>query len=381
MIQPPLYSLRRIRQTGENSRCCSLHLDAGHFIYRAHFPGHPVTPGACMTDISLRLTEEAVGKPLRITCIRNIKFLALVQPAETPDVDVELSWERTEDLAISCKVTFVSGERTFVRMSLLMAEDTAPRSEEDLCRIRLGHHPAAIVIPTYNHNGTVWKAVRAAIRYCSQVIVTDDGSVPAAGSCMPEDLREQVECIVCDRNRGKGRALELGFERAAARGCTHVLTMDADLQHRPEDLPALAAAAAERPDALVLGCRPMEQDGKPLGNTLANRFSNFWVRVQTGRRVSDTQTGFRIYPLQAMKGIRLFSSRYEAEVYWLVRLLWRRTGIAEVPVHVDYHPEGGRISHFGKHFDFLRISLLNSCLCIAAVFYGYPSMWLRRRTK
>ena len=378
MIQPPLYSIRRVRQTGLNHRCCTLHLDASHFIYRAHFPGNPVTPGACMTDIGLRLTEEATGRPLRIACIRNVKFLAILQPDETPDVDVDLSWEQTDNQQVICKVHFAAGERTFARMSLQLSEDNTPRSAEDLCRIRLGLHPTAIVIPTYNHNSTVWKVARAAVRCCGQVLVVDDGSGPAAADNMPEDLREQVECVVLPCNQGKGQALQKGFERAASRGCTHVLTMDADLQHRPEDLPALAAASSARPDALVLGCRPIAQEGKPAGNTWANRCSNFWVRMQTGRRLTDTQTGFRIYPLESLHGIRLPSSRYEAEIYWLVRLVWRGTDTVEVPVHVDYHPEGGRVTHFRKRTDFLRISLMNSWLCIAAICYGYPSMWLNR---
>ena len=190
-----------------------------------------------------------------------------------------------------------------------------------------------------------------------------------------------MELLSHTPNRGKGSALRQGFAHAAATGFEHVVTMDADLQHRASDLPRFAAACEAHPEALLLGSRPAEQPGKPRKNTFANRFSNFWVWVQTGTRLPDTQTGFRMYPLHRMMGMRLNGNRYEAEAAWIVRLLWRRTEVVSIPVEVDYAPPGGRISHFRKCADFLRISLMNTWLCFAALCYGYPSMWLRRKTK
>ena len=387
-----------------------LRLDAAHRIYQAHFPGNPITPGACMIDICRDLLSAAAGRPIRINCIRNIKFLALLNPVETPEVEVELIWLE-KDGAMDCKATFLLGEKTFARLSMDCAADatgsadsadaadsagdrqdpsTLPEETAETpvgtadCRATFDRLKTAVLIPAYNHSGTVWQVVREVVPYCRHIIVVDDGSVPPLE--MPDqDLSltpdSRVELLSHTPNRGKGYALRQGFAHAAASGCEHVVTMDADLQHRASDLPRFAATCQARPDALLLGARPEKQPGKPRKNTFANRFSNFWVWVQTGTRLPDTQTGFRMYPLRRLLGMRLNGNRYEAEAAWIVRLLWRGTEVVSVPVEVDYTPPGGRISHFRKCTDFLRISLMNTGLCFAALCYGYPSMWFRRKTR
>jgi hypothetical protein len=112
----------------------------------------------------------------------------------------------------------------------------------------------------------------------------------------------------------------------------------------------------------------------PSGNNFANKFSNFWFTAQTGRRLKDTQNGFRLYPLAAMKGMRPLTSRFEAELELLVRAAWKGIPIRPVPVNVFYPPKDERVSHFRPGKDFLRISLLNTCLTILAILYGYPSI-------
>ncbi|MBR3287616.1 MAG: glycosyltransferase [Bacteroidales bacterium] len=404
MIQPAIYHILHMEDPAAGQRRYRLRLDAAHRIYQAHFPGNPITPGACMIDICRDLLSAAAGRPIRIHCIRNIKFLALLNPVETPEVEVELIWLE-KDGAMDCKATFLLGEMTFAKLSMNCAADatgsadsagdrqdpsTLPEETSEMpvgaadCRTTFDRLKTAVLIPAYNHSGTVWQVVREVVPYCRHIIVVDDGSVPPL-EIPDRDLSltpdSRVELLSHTPNRGKGYALRQGFAHAAASGCEHVVTMDADLQHRASDLPRFAAACQVRPDALLLGARPEEQPGKPRKNTFANRFSNFWVWVQTGTRLPDTQTGFRMYPLRRLLGMRLNGNRYEAEAAWIVRLLWRGTEVVSVPVEVDYTPPGGRISHFRKCTDFLRISLMNTGLCFAALCYGYPSMWFRRKTR
>jgi len=133
--------------------------------------------------------------------------------------------------------------------------------------------------------------------------------------------------------------------------------------------------AARYPDALLLGQRTIKGNMPPK-SSFANKFSNFWFTVQTAYRFRDTQNGFRLYPLSAMKGLRPLSTRYEAELEMLVRSAWKGIRIVPVPTHVYYPPE--RVTHFRPGKDFFRISMLNTLLTLLAIVYGYPSMFLHR---
>ena len=227
------------------------------------------------------------------------------------------------------------------------------------------------VIPTYNNGGTVAVVVRGVLAQGLPVLVVDDGSVDGT-----EEALKGLDIIFLrhQKNLGKGRALKTGLEEARRLGYRFAITIDADGQHDPADIPVLVAAAGEK--TLVVGSRNLTADGMPSGSTFANRFSNFWFTVQTGRKLPDTQTGFRIYPLEDLPSLKLLTSRYEAELTLLVFSAWRGVRMVPVPVKV-YYPED-RVSHFRPFADFFRISLLNTVLCVVALVYGYPRMLLGR---
>ena len=227
------------------------------------------------------------------------------------------------------------------------------------------------VIPSYNNGGTVADVVRGVLRQGLPVLVVDDGSTDGTAGALT-DL--PVHVLRHTRNRGKGRALKTGLEEARRLGYRFALTLDADGQHDPEDIPALVAAAGDR--TLVIGSRNLTAEGMPSGNTFANRFSNFWFTVQTGRKLPDTQTGFRVYPLEDLPSLKLLTARYEAELTLLVFSAWKGVKLVPVPVRV-YYPED-RVSHFRPFADFFRISVLNTVLCVLALVYGYPRMLLGR---
>ena len=229
---------------------------------------------------------------------------------------------------------------------------------------------AVVLIPTYNNAGTLENVLRRALAQGLPVLVVDDGSTdstPAVLASIPE-----VKVVRHGRNRGKGQALKTGFLEARSLGYKYAVTLDSDGQHFPEDIPALLAAAGER--TLVVGSRPrMGADG---GGSFANRFSNFWFRLYTWIPLPDTQTGFRLYPLDKLPSLNLLSARYEAELTLLVFSAWKGLELKPVPVQVAY-PED-RVSHFRPFADFARISLLNTILLLAAIFYGYPRMLFRK---
>jgi len=233
------------------------------------------------------------------------------------------------------------------------------------------------VIPTFENANTVPDVVRRTLMVCPDVIVVDDGSTDGTAerlSGLP------VTIITHSVNRGKGCALITGFKAAAERGFTHVITLDADAQHFPEDIPLMTAASAQEPDSIIVGCRNLTSNNMPRQNTFANRFSNFWFRLQTGQRLDDTQSGYRVYPLDSLHGTGLVTSKYEAELELMVFAAWNGVTMKGVPVRVWYAPAGERVSHFRPFMDFFRISVLNTILCFGAILYGLP-MWLIRKVQ
>ena len=215
------------------------------------------------------------------------------------------------------------------------------------------------------------------LKYTTQVIVVNDGSTDGTSKIL--NLYEgKIEVVEYGKNRGKGYAMSRGFDRAEEMGFSHAITIDSDGQHDASDIPEFIQAANENPNVLIVGSRNLMHDNMPKKNTFANKFSNFWFTVQTARRLSDTQSGYKLYPLQKMKRLRPFTSRYEAELEILVRCAWQNIAIKSIPIRVFYAPEGERITHFRPGIDFFRISVLNSVLVFLAVIFGYPSMMIRK---
>lgn len=235
---------------------------------------------------------------------------------------------------------------------------------------------ACVIIPNYDNGGTVATVALAAAEYCETVIVIDDGSTDNSLENLEKAraTSPQIRLHAYTPNRGKGHALVQGFRLATELGFRYAISLDADGQHFPDDLPVFAEELSRHNDELIVGSRRFDAPNMPSGNTFANRFSNFWFAIQTLQRLPDTQTGFRAYPLKKMGNIRLLTPRYEAELELLVCCAWRGITLTPVPIRVYYPPKEERISHFRPGIDFLRISLLNVGLCLAAIVYGYPAL-------
>lgn len=238
-------------------------------------------------------------------------------------------------------------------------------------------HRSSIVIPCYNNEKTIFETVSSALNHCSHVIVVLDGCTDGSREALAP-LEGKIHCLSYSPNKGKGYALQKAFDYARSQAFDYAITMDADGQHFSSDIPLFFKAIEEHYGNMIVGCRHLKQENMPSGNTFANKFSNFWFFLQTGKHLADTQCGYRAYPLFRMKTIRNLTRRYEAELELLVRMTWRNIHFTEIPIKVYYAPKGEQVSHFRKGRDFLRISLLNSFLCIAALVYGHPSILCRK---
>lgn len=239
-----------------------------------------------------------------------------------------------------------------------------------------------VVIPTYNNSRTLMEVIRGVSKFIPHIIVVDDGSTDSTPRLLTE-CELPITVLTMERNRGKGCALCSGFREARKQGFSYAITIDSDGQHLPTDLPAFLAAINRYPGYIIVGNRfdpsLFTQDAErnmDSESRFANKFSNFWFAIQTGKRLPDTQTGFRAYPLHHLRGLRFVTSRYEAELQLMVYAAWHGVGLHSIPIHVYYPPRDERVSHFRPGRDFARISVLNTVLCVLAAVYAWPKRLL-----
>ncbi len=247
------------------------------------------------------------------------------------------------------------------------------------CKERLAALQCCVILPTYNNANTIERVIHDASEWCADVIVVNDGSTDATHNILQQINIENSNLTIVEypdqKNRGKGYALKTALRKATDMGFAHAITMDSDGQHYASDLPVFVEAAEQNNGAMIIGARNLSADGMPGKNTFANKFSNFWFKVETLQTLSDTQSGYRLYPLATMRGIRFFTPRYEFEVESIVRLAWRDVKVINVPINVIYPAD--RVSHFRPLHDFTRISILNTILVTAALLYYYPKCFVR----
>ncbi len=245
-------------------------------------------------------------------------------------------------------------------------------------RDRMAALGCVVLIPTYNNAGTLAQVISDVKEYASDVIVVNDGSTDNTAEILT--AIEDIRIISYAENRGKGYALKLGLSKAYEWGYRYAITIDSDGQHYADDIAVFVERIEQSPDTLLIGARNLTADNMPSKNTFANKFSNFWFKIETGQSLSDTQSGYRLYPLEKLQNIRLITRRYEFEVEIIVRAAWRGVKVENVPIKVYYAPDDKRVSHFRPLRDFTRISLLNSVLVLYALLVYYPWRFVRSLT-
>jgi glycosyltransferase involved in cell wall biosynthesis len=233
-----------------------------------------------------------------------------------------------------------------------------------------------VIVPTYNNAPTLQAVIDDVLQYVAKVIIVNDGATDTTSGILASN--NAVTVISYSTNKGKGFALKQGFKRASAMGFRYAITIDSDGQHRGSDIPAFLDKIQQCPDSLIVGSRLLSQENMPDGNTFANKFSNFWYRLQTGINLPDTQSGFRLYPLNKLAGMHFVTSRYEAELEILVRAAWKGINVCDVAISVYYPPPDERVTHFRPFWDFFRISVLNTFFTLIAFLYAYPVKWISK---
>jgi glycosyltransferase involved in cell wall biosynthesis len=230
-------------------------------------------------------------------------------------------------------------------------------------------YKACIILPTYNNRHTICDVIEKSLLQTSHIIVVNDGSTDDTLELIKE---YPVQLVSYEKNQGKGYAMRKGFIYAISQDYDYAFTIDTDGQHYPEDCVNFFDVLEKNPGSLLIGSRNLTHENVPGKSSFGNKFSNFWFKLETGKSMPDTQSGFRLYPIYMYKESRFLTRKYEFEIEIIVRSSWKGIEVLPVPIKVYYPKPEERVTHFRPFKDFFRISILNTFLVLIALFYIKP---------
>jgi glycosyltransferase involved in cell wall biosynthesis len=219
---------------------------------------------------------------------------------------------------------------------------------------RTGESRYAVVIPAYEESATIADVAARAAAQVDLVIVVDDGSSDGTSKKL---AGLPVVVLRNERNSGKGASLWRGMRYALEQGAVGVVTLDADGQHQPEDIPRLLHLARQHPEDIIIGARCAREAAAPRARYFANRTADFWISYAARQSLPDSQSGFRVYPAAVLGRVHVKHGPTRGFVFeseFLIEAARRGTRIRSVPIAAVYPPQARR-SHFRPVLDIARI--------------------------
>ena len=223
-----------------------------------------------------------------------------------------------------------------------------------------------IVVPVYNHEHAIGAVLAGLLRHDVPCILVDDGSDASCAAvldALAQANPERVTLVRLAQNQGKGAAVLSGFRRAAELGFSHVLQIDADGQHRTDDVPKFLAQARARPDAIIAG-HPVYDESVPKARLYGRYATHIWVWINTlSFDIKDSMCGFRVYPVapvNALAARHAIGVRMNFDTDIIVRLFWDGLQVVNLPTRVSYPSDG--VSHFRVWRDNVLISWMHTVL-------------------
>ncbi len=206
------------------------------------------------------------------------------------------------------------------------------------------------LIPAYNEAARIAYVVEGARRHLP-VLVVDDGSRDDTAQ-LAKDTGAEV--LSYQPNRGKGAALREGFKKALEAGASAVITLDADGQHDPNEIPAFLAAYQAGQSGLIIGARDFSS--MPFIRRMANTLGGKMISWAAGQKIRDNQSGYRLIDRKLMQAMLASTeSGFEFEVEMVILCLRNGWKLDWVPIRTIYNDEGSHIQPLRHFFNFMRM--------------------------
>ncbi|MCK5655929.1 MAG: glycosyltransferase family 2 protein [Candidatus Aureabacteria bacterium] len=215
------------------------------------------------------------------------------------------------------------------------------------------------IIPAYNEEKNIKNLIIDVEKFCSRVLVIDDGS----GDRTAEEVRKTgAEMIRHETNKGKGDAVSTGFAHAKKMDIDAVVLMDGDGQHDPGDIENLVSKMEETKADIVLGSRMNNLENMPLIRKLTNKFMSWLLGRFTGVIFEDSQCGFRLVKKSVIENINCVMSRFEIESELIIKAARAGYKIVNAPVETIYGEERSKIRPLrdtGRFIKFMFLMILD----------------------
>lgn len=214
-----------------------------------------------------------------------------------------------------------------------------------------------VVIPTYNEAKTIGYIVKNLNERGFRVVAVDDGS---RDHTIVEANRYGAELIINSKNAGKGRCIRQGLEYALEKGCDAAITMDGDGQHDLREIDKFLQEYRRSGADIILGNRMKNPKNMPFIRRCTNIFMSFIISLISGRKIDDTQCGYRLLSRQAIDNMSLKATKYEIESEILLEAKRHNLRISAVDIDSIYRGESSQINPFFDTLRFIRFIIYES---------------------
>jgi len=214
-----------------------------------------------------------------------------------------------------------------------------------------------VVIPTYNEARTIGYIVKSLQEKGFNVVIVDDGS---RDNTVIEANKYGAELIVHSRNSGKGRCIREGLEHVREKGCDVVVTMDGDGQHDIKEIDKFLDEYRRSGADIILGNRMRNPKKMPFIRRCTNVFMSFVISSIFGRKIDDSQCGYRLLSRNAIEKMTLKTAKYEIESEMLLEAKRHGLQVSSVDIDSIYRDESSQINPFFDTLRFIRFIIYES---------------------
>lgn len=238
---------------------------------------------------------------------------------------------------------------------------------------KLKSNNIAIIVPAFNEAKTIRALLKSILQYASQVIVINDASTDKT---VEEIADLPITILHNSKNLGKGASMLKGFKHAKILGAKAVITIDADGQHNPSDIPRFIQATQQSPNQVIIGSRLQNRENAPKLRRTANDIADFFISWAAGCKIIDTQSGYRLYPFAALNKTinrKIKKEKFTFESELLIDIT--RKGYTPATIRIrSLYPKDARPSHYKPFRDTCDIILMVTWKIVSRGLC-FPGLW------